>query len=408
MIIKEAHKHGIKVLTYGKGFGAGPPYFELLRRHPEWILFNSHGRLEGYGDVFNIRDLNHWNEGWFQGKKHWSSWPNAYINLANLEAVDYGINELIGSAKMFGWDGVRFDSHFKVFDGYNLDGQRIIRPGETRDSLTVRNTKRVKEKIWKEIPNYLFGYNWGPQYSHPGGGSSSPLDYAETCKGGGLIMNEQLRGSWSLLDDAPHRPNKWMEYTKVIISDVKRVRKLGGYYCVIHVDKCYPIDAIYSEILIPASGAHIWWGGKFQPRYGDYAQFTTRYSAFIWDDRIKQLENPEAMFRVMSTKDIWWKEFANERILSKEHRQFILHLINPPVCKRIFQDETNTAPPRQKGVEISAKIPKGYRVKNIWLLTAEPTTHGTTLPFKVSGEQTDVTVPELVFWDIVVFDLIGK
>ena len=105
---------------------------------------------------------------------------------------------------------------------------------------------------------------------------------------------------------------------------------------------------------------------------------------------------------------IWWKEFAAEKTVPRKGRQLILHLINPPVSKGFYRDETNAFPARQKNIEVRARIPAGYRLKNAWLLSPGPQTRGTILPPRVEGDQVTVTVPELVLWEMAVFDLAAK
>ena len=65
---------------------------------------------------------------------------------------------------------------------------------------------------------------------------------------------------------------------------------------------------------------------------GNYAQFATRYSSLIWDvNRLKPLAHPETQLEVKSPGPIWWKEMACTRQTAEGKRQYIVHLVNPPV-----------------------------------------------------------------------------
>ena len=44
--------------------------------------------------------------------KGWQSCNWAFYNMNDPDVVRYGIDELIGSMKQFGWAAVRFDGHF--------------------------------------------------------------------------------------------------------------------------------------------------------------------------------------------------------------------------------------------------------------------------------------------------------
>jgi len=403
-LVDEAHKRGVKVVIYGKAIiGGGPPFFELIRKHPEWLWYDSMGRPRGYGQkMFDVDMLNRWNEGWFEGKGHWTGWPNAMVNLKHPEAFKHGINEMIGSAEMLGIDGVRFDGHFHVYQGYDFNGKKILGPDETEDSATAKNTREMKKAVWRKRPGFLFGYNWGPQYAHRYGGSRRPKDYLECASDGGMIMNEQMRAAH--IPGSSVAPNRWRNYAKLVLEDVDNLRKMGGYLYVIRPDKSHPVDHTYTSIILLAAGAHDGYGNRGVPRYGKYGQFATRYSAFIWGRGLKRIKNPKKLFSVEAPGRIWWEEFAVRRQVSNRSLQHVLHLINPPVKERIYVDPLNEIPPRLGKVKVVAKVPSAHRVAGVWLLSGEPETRSSKLPFEVKAGDVHVTVPQVTLWSIVVFD----
>ena len=108
----------------------------------------------------------------------WQLWISAWTMLGNLDAADFGCDEIVRSAKMFGWDGVRYDGHFSV------GATRPWRPGWC--GIAPRGSSR-------SLPGFGCGYNYcGPQHGTAARGLSD-IEMAACARGGGLIMSEYYR-----------------------------------------------------------------------------------------------------------------------------------------------------------------------------------------------------------------------
>ncbi len=59
------------------------------------------------------------------------NWCSVWYPCTRDEVLDIGVNELIGSAKMFGLDGVRFDGEFFASRYQTLDGSFIAGESST-------------------------------------------------------------------------------------------------------------------------------------------------------------------------------------------------------------------------------------------------------------------------------------
>jgi len=185
------------------------------------------------------------------------------------------------------------------------------------------------------------------------------------------------------------------------------VRGLGGHHLIIGFDKQHPVDHLYLNVFTYAMRAH-----PFCHQYrsdtlplGNYAQFATRYSALVWDiDRVKPLPEPDKRISVTSAAPVWWKELACVRQAPNGKRQYVIHLINPPVQERIYTDATNRVPAPMGGVRVTLKTDKGGKVSRAFLLSADPVTHQDVLPVAARHGRASVTVPRLHFWSIVVFE----
>ncbi len=138
----------MKAITYGKCMAGGVPGWELARKRPQWFTVDAYGRT--MGRPADVWDLDHWQQrDKYKYEDYKYDWSYRWVDLRRLDALDHGIDQLIASAREFGWDGVRYDSggfraHFVPRDGkVQFDGV---------DSFNARNMRRTKECIWKEIP----------------------------------------------------------------------------------------------------------------------------------------------------------------------------------------------------------------------------------------------------------------
>jgi len=405
-IIEGYKSQGIRCISYAQPYAVGNATYEFLRKKPEWFIYNKYGQPEASFNVASLEFLKEKTQ-----KQDFSVNPRLIglggeqaisLNHALAEVTEYGIEEVVKSAKMFGWDGVRWDNSFYSVPkkGYDFYGRPISSYGDY-DEISARAVSLIRKKLWQEIsPKFAIGYNDDPKALVP----TYPKAHAEACKDGQLCISEVFNRKFSLPDA------RWKEMVDYIKEDIRYVHSLGGHYMVVGLNPSNQtargIAQSYMQILIFATRAHPYHGHWFvydDPEItGSYSQFMTRYSAFIWDiEKVKNIKNPEEVFQVRSAKEIWWKEWACER-KDKEEYQLILHLINPPPCEIISR--TDKAPEVLKDIEVSAVRPMNHRTKNVYLLTAEPVTKKELVPFRETGERIEVRLPELKIWSILVFD----
>jgi len=182
-LIKKAHENGMKAITYAKLTGGGPVGIEMARRHPEWV-WHYKGTLSVGRNVKQILEYD------IPTKKFWQCWIPVDYNMNDKKVVEMGIKELIESARMFGWDGARWDGNFDVrSEIYDFEGNLIekLSPDQV-DSRNAENMRITKEMISKVFPEYVYGYNW----ANEGGCLKVNREVIELCRGGGLIMNEYI------------------------------------------------------------------------------------------------------------------------------------------------------------------------------------------------------------------------
>ena len=393
--IRGWHDRGIKVVTYGKGVSGGPPGIELLVEHPDWACYGRFGQLGGLDMAVDVWTLKNWDTNNHRNEKdqwwqHWNCWtPNFY----DAEAVRYGARALVEGAKMFGWDGVRFDAQFDIFGGYSYDGKPADH-GENRDSLNVRNLRLTKEEIRKTFPDFIFGYNYGSVQNPP-----TAMD-REVCEGGGLIMDEGFCDT-----SAPQHPdNPWINFARRIITEVRATGALGGCQIVFEYNRMgVPViaDNDYGLIFCFAGGGRPYVWNYKSTRYR-MDRFATRYSEYLLNDDIRRLVNPEERFAVRSAGTVWWKDWVAEYNPGEGRTQYILHLINAPQKKGIG---FTPFPEPQKNITVDFTLPAGKEPAGVWLLSPEPEVNGLKLSPVRNGNTVTCTVDELDLWKLLVVEV---
>ncbi len=181
-LLAEAHKVGVKGITYGKACAGGIAGWETFRKHPDFFGIAAWAGVSSDRiGVFNCERMLR-NEHSLAGpeKGEWQDWQSAWVNAASDAAVDLGADEIIASARMFGWDGVRWDGHF------------------------VGNMVRFKKRVDAALPNFIHGYNIA--FANPGSKLFLPdknvEDFHECARGHGLMMDESVR-DWSHTNFSP-------------------------------------------------------------------------------------------------------------------------------------------------------------------------------------------------------------
>ena len=111
-----------------------------------------------------------------------------------------------------------------------------------------------------------------------------------------------------------------------------------------------------------------------------------------------------AGIEVESEAPVWWEETVYRRPRPDGREQFIVHLINPPAQAKV-DPKMNTAPEVQQNIAVSMPVPDGSKLTSAWVLSPDPDTHGSLLKSSGSEGRATVTVPELAYWDVIVFEL---
>ena len=389
--IDEAHRMGIKAISYGKSCGASFSGAETYRRFPE--LFQ-HSPDYGTGsEAFSTFYLERMARGEYvidagpNVPPTWQHWASFWVK-STPEAVDFSARETIASAKMLGWDGVRWDGHFAGL------------------------MPRFVEKVNAELPRFAHGYN--AAFANPSGTVFTPTpppdDFHQIAVGHGMVMDESVR-DWSHTNFSSGliRP-----YWEAIAREADYVKRIGGLPLIITFDMASGLDTTLDVLFALACGQRYTYltAPPSDFAFGTLPRFLTRYSAFVWDDTARVAE-PEKFIRVAagSTANAkatqaaapWWQEATWVRRLGGKRQQLLVNLINPPGYPA-FCNRVQPPPVTRTGITVSVDAPAGAKLVRAFEVSPD-LVEGLAIRTVKSNDRThSIELPRLRAWSIAVFE----
>lgn len=442
--IVASHQHGIRVVSYGKCMAGGVPGWELARARPQWFVTDSIGRT--LGRPADVWDMDHWQDQTLKYDDFKYKWTYRWVDLRRLDALDHGINELLASTRQFAWDGVRFDSG--GFRAHWVDGLY-----NGHDAVNTRNMKRTKERLKEAFPHYLFGYNTDNTAAPDG--RAYPLTVAEMSHemremlaGGGLWMGEGLKD----FANGSVQYTTWSQYARDERRCIQAIKQAGGHTCYLFAaDTQPPVCSLYQFVIALMIGSHTYGGEHvLTPGSENWGRFMTRWSGLLWDHRLRPLADAAAAVSVTAARPLWWQEYANERVVSADRRQVVVHLLNPPVNddlaktrKKLPKDvlelvhgksgktaddlgddpedadrpqiapellaaaRAQQLPPAVKDGVVTLRVPPGQTPRTVWFISPGTPNRAQVAEWKIAGERVSVALPEFAVWAMVVCEFQG-
>ena len=359
--IRVLQTHGIKVLSYAQPFASGIDTVKELRMSPEFFSYHASGAPAVSYDYDLIKS---------QARVDMGLRPKGMgggLNMFDLRTVDRGIDAVIASWKMFGWDGVRYDNrYYRANNPITFAGERATKEKDL-DPYSARNVRRMKDRFWKEIgPRWLISHNNGYRFHHKG----NELGWKETIKDGLMCMDEETESAAY----ASHAQNEWVKYMLYALEARRFCTELGGYYQLFPPARASvpTVDMVHYVVACAASGSHpITCDNEHSPA-GRYGRFFTRFSAMVFARDIEPLDEPEKYLAIEEPGPggMWWKEFANTRKAGTK-RWLLFPMVVPPVHPRIMHNPASTIPPALPRVKAVLKAGSISAEPRAFLLSAE-------------------------------------
>ncbi len=400
------HALGGWIVIYADKWACGPVGFENARRHPEMY----HWGQDWYGCKFDVETLD-WiaqdslKDGKWKPHQDGGIWAICPL-VAKPEVAQFGIDQITGSMKQFGWDGIRFDNCGWYVDNVkDILGNPAVKPGTDIPTLEADIVRRIKTAGRAVKPQFVYGDNVG---WYTDSKTAAPKWLAEAADGG-LIMDEGMNE----ISHPGGKRNNWAFLREYLRDAVPTVRHAGGHpYGIVGIaqDRMWqtepkPVrpDAVIMYGVLLGSGMHLCYHVTCD--YWPYMRLFARYSGLFYDDALQFVRDPAPLLTVTGPRDIWWKEYVRRRDLPDGATQFIVHLINPSTGER-FDEMKNAAPAPQQNVAVRLTPPAGMTITKALALTADGADGpvATPLPLAKTPGGLTVTVPNLQYWTIVVFE----
>ncbi|MHB9133469.1 MAG: LamG domain-containing protein [Armatimonadota bacterium] len=384
-LIDRAHGQGIKMVTYGKSTAGGPDGWEVARQRPDWFLTSNRGQTSG---IYDVRMLDHWNDTEARKKGEAFDWLWLYPDCRRVDALDFGIKQIADSATNIGWDGVRFDGHFTT----------------SSDAVSTWNMRRLKEVVWKEHPQFIFGYNYA---FSPENYPSVTHEMREAMAGGGMWMQEAIK-DFAYGDSL--RYDHWTQeavakpaYAPHELWVVKQIQGMGGYYHCIYSLDTSP-KSLYKLVYGLIAGGHSAYG-QHEKVIGceNWGKFMTRWSTFLWNLRLQPVANAAEQVTV-DAPGLYWQPLMQEFVDTPTRKYKILHLVNPSPDDLI--DKT-TLPAPVDNVRVRVKPDPGTQVTRVVVVRPESDPYDLSLQPIVKDGGVEFVVPRVNVWAMVILEESG-
>jgi len=391
---------GVAASFYQTWAAGGQMGYEILRRHPEFALYETNGQFMGdafYPGTPNPMELASPLEIGPQRPptkpyldRHYRPWQHVLMNLAPEASLRFFAQSIRDYAPQLGATGVFIDGNVGVSRGYDYTGHLNVPSDRDEDyiALNVRNQLLFAQIVRERDPNFGIWYNWsreGAEYlmglsrgftnylgsGVPDGTPDDNLRAAASVSNTAFLSEHQT----DLLGEGPAgTPSGMMDYLcseRDLLNQRYGANRIVGYMGFEPVDHDDPGPSRWGWATVNYFGAqliatqtHLASGGPgrpgFRPSHRPTLQFMTRCSRFIWAPDVKIVLDAEGIVRVNAPEEIWWKRLVY-RIVRPDGYDLVIHLVRiPPYPKwdLLWAQE----PTPLEGVTVTADLGHGKLV----------------------------------------------
>ncbi len=382
-VVAAFHEQGMITTFYSNLWGgSGPPAFDNMRKHPEWF---AHGNFNSY--VVADWDLLG-NSGGDMKNHHIRApgieWAFTQIDVQPPDSLfKWHAQEILDSQKMFGWDGIRYDSSYSRY--WQVRAMRIIR-----------------DKVDNKLKNFGWGYNafaFNDYYNNA-------LD--TLIHNGGMVMAEAIR-----LD---RMGGNVAQYLNELNNWRNIVWPYSGHLGPLYAPPTIPdskvtpessrataVDGIYVSSAVLAAGAHPYYH-PLENETGKFGRFALRYGEYIWDNRMRPVLNPDSVVAFGNNANpCQWKPLVRTLNMGDNKRRLTIHILNIDPNYRAYVNFNMKVSPPMRNLPVTLTLP-GATVTGVWTLTPVPVPTQSTLKYTNTDGKINITVPEIRFYNILVVE----
>jgi hypothetical protein len=410
---------GVASFMYLCGNGSGLPVQECYQQHPEWFgdRIRWSDQAEDLARDNRKRMLDIWNaDGQFDFKQfndlHLEALPNGWFD----EFVRRMTDGIVRNMTYIGYDGVRWDTSGGVnVMSYTRMGVKAGTGETAKDAaLSAERMRKLRADVRKVAPQYTEGFNGTPAGLEVGfqrrGEKTPDVDshpaFRAALEGGGSLMDEGWLGAIIYTDPR----NVIKDYFWAARNECDGARRVGGFFHTFTPMRdgtpYFSSSIIYHCLLVMLAGAQ--YPGPWACTPGSdtgMAQFATRFSEFLWDNKLMWLRDAGKLVRVDCPTELWFDETAVWRDLPDGRRRYVIPIVNPPTFDRFLRDRFGELPePVKTPFTVEVMLPAGFTGAKAWMLSAEPTTAVVPLKATVGAEAVSFQVPGLTIYRVIVVE----
>jgi len=421
--VRLGHEQGMKVLAYTDlRYDYGFRIAEYFRRHPEACDWDANNPDLAYG-VSSLRRQNREddkerfddkNQPRFNAEGIWG------LMTGNPDVVDRHAQQLVAATKLFDFDGWRYDDRYDYdSSGVDILGRETPWPGWTNPAILAK----LRRELEKTKPGIIYGHNMEWSQSLRTDGPPMPLDarpfagdyYTEFVRDDGLHLQER----WTAYMVGDHA--RWQDVAENLFRVGFNAYRWGGHaYDISAIQNARPVDGRYLTALHLAGYSHIAY--DVSDEEAGYMRLACRHADLLFGEDLVPVLDPEKLLAVDAGKrELWWKRYVRFRQTAPGRRVYLVHLINPPVAQKIGEGP-GAAPEPVSRLQLHWSLPDGWKCLKAWHLAGEGGAEVVNIggvdrvgydviqqPLEVREKPplTDVTLPRLGIWSIVVLDCEG-
>ncbi|MBI3991360.1 MAG: hypothetical protein HY350_04335 [Candidatus Omnitrophica bacterium] len=416
--IDALHQQGLGIVIYNIPAVTGPAGVDFAREHPDWLIYTD-GRpayinlnVESIDKLRNPDISMQERDACYEGTLTYTN-----VLFTNPAVMDYMTEQIIQAAKYFGFDGIRWDGYpmlastETVFGGVNPAGTDYkgapLRSGiSDQDAWNEANIARMNNRISKELPNFIFGNNWSPEYGGISWPDELPKTFRITAKEA-LVMDEDLQTRDQTGSAIPS--NLWERYRQRIVRGADLIRGAGGYHSTTTLVAGTNIFNRHMNSIIYAGASNLGIFSGFEQKFAEareFYRFALRYCEFLYNhsmERIKDLDKVPAVEVKNDGSPLWWKEYVYRGRLKDGKEYLVTHLVNPPVKPYMDYNEAQQ-PKEQANIEVLVNSKFSGEINKAYILSPDIPENKILLPLNKEGDIVKVIVPKLTYWDMIVFE----
>lgn len=231
--------------------------------------------------------------------------------------------------------------------------------------------RRLKERVWKELPGFHLGYNMPNMGEIDWKLSDENL---EALAGGGLWMNEGI-GQWRKQNSVSYATIR--DYLETELRAAELVHEKGGIY--LHImgiqtlSKTQKVDSYYKFVAAILAGIH--------PAYGDHVvaggsenwgYFITRWNSLFWNHQRRTLDCAAEKIELKNApENLFWRDWARRFPGAAGEEVWSIPLLLLPKKDSIGSSQFPVA---ENGLRLGMAAATRTRVKSVhWIVPdAEP------------------------------------